>query len=160
MRIYAMMTSYELLYILPAKYTPAEIQTMIEKINGVVVAGGGTVTGTHHLGKRKLEYSIAHTRYGEYVLIYFDADTGVMPKLNETLRLSTDFLRHQIVKRDPLITTIPNYTESEERKRPMQEEELTRPKSAPAVQARPQKDAMSAADLDKKIDEILTEEVS
>ena len=37
--------------------------------------------------------------------------------MNEVLRLSTDFLRHIIVTRDPKITTIPSIIEEERRGR-------------------------------------------
>jgi len=156
------MEKYELLYIIPAKYTDAEIASLMEKINGIVVGAGATVAETHNLGKRKLAYPIDHVRQGNYILAYLEADKSVIAKLNDVLRLSIDILRHIIVVRDPFLKNIPSIIEIEER-RNEEGELIRRSSSAPAqqrTQAAPVKEAMSIAELDKKLDEILTEEVA
>lgn len=156
------MGKYELLYILPAKYTDAEVSSMIEKIKGIVTGMGAVVSETHDMGKRKLAYPINHVRNGNYVLTYFESAPDVMAKLNETLRLSVDILRHIIVTRDPHLKNIPSLVEVEERRNEEGEVEKRRDR-APLVQVKAPgvaaKDPMSMADLDKKLDAILTEEV-
>ncbi len=102
------MTQYELLYILPAKFTDAELKELTDKIAGVITNLGAKITETHQLGSRKMSYAINQVRNGSYVLVHFDAETSSMAKINETLRLSTDLLRHMIVVRDPKLTTIPS----------------------------------------------------
>ena len=155
------MEKYELLYIIPAKYTDAEVDGLIKKISGLVSGAGATVSATHHLGARKLAYPIKHVRNGHYVLTVFDAEAPVAVKLNEILRLSTDVLRHLIVKRDPRITAIPSLVEEEEFRG--RRDDL-RPRPRAPVQLRPQmpaptKPAMTSEELEKKLDEILTEEI-
>jgi len=154
------MGKYELLYIIPAKYTDAEIVSLSEKIKGIVTAAGATVTETHNLGKRKLAYPIDHVRHGNYVLSYVEAEPAVVTKLNDVLRLSVDVLRHLIVARDPYLKNIPSLVELEERRN--EEGELMRRPAAPVQQKAPvaAKDQMSMAELDKKLDQILTEEVA
>lgn len=150
------MKKYELLYILPAKYTDAELVELRKKISGIVTATGGTITEEHDLGKRKLAYPINHVRNGNYVLAYFEADAAAMQKLSTTLRLSTDLLRHLIVERDMKVTTLPSYTEVEE---PRRVEEPVRQQAMAAPMPAPAKDRITMEEVEKKLDEILTEEV-
>ena len=152
---------YELLYILPAKYTDSEVASLSEKINGIITAAGAKISETHNMGKRRLAYPIQHTRHGQYVLVYFEADTSVINKLNDTFRLSTDILRHLLILRDPHITKIPQLVDYEEIKTE-RDEEAPRPMQArPQAPVRKAPDAtpITMEDLDKKLDEILTEEV-
>jgi small subunit ribosomal protein S6 len=152
------MGNYELLYILPAKYTEGELKELTGKIDGIVKALGGTISETHNLGSRRLSYPINHERNGVYILTYFTAEPSVAPKLNDTLRLSTDLLRHVVVTRNPAFKTLPNFTEMEEaaaKKRAMRHEE----NKASMKAAAPIGTVMSMEDIDKKIDAILTEEV-
>ena len=153
------MEKYELLYLLPAKYTEEELKQMSEKIGGIVTAAGATVVATHHLGRRKLAYPINNVRVGNYILSMFDAEQPVVAKLNEMLRLSPDVLRHFITVKDPAITKIPAFVE-EETRRVHADEQPTRP-PAPPIQQQPlqSKEKISMVDLDKKLDEILTEDI-
>lgn len=156
------MEKYELLYIVPAKYTDSEISSLMEKVKGMVVTAGGNVTEMHNLGKRKLAYSIGQVRNGNYILNYFSAEPSALAKLNDTLRLSTDIVRHLVVSRDKYLVKIPSLVEVETARG----EDGERPRAmavapvAPKVQAAViPKDPMSMEELDKKLDEILTEEV-
>jgi len=154
------MEKYELLYILAAKYTDAEIVSLTEKIKGIVESLGGKVTETHDLGRRKLAYPIQHVRNGSYILVYFEADTENAAKLNDALRLSADILRHLIVKKDQYLTKIPSLVEVEERRG----EDDERPRQmAPRAAAIPQMAAaakeISMEEIDEKLDKILTDEV-
>lgn len=154
------MERYELLYIIPAKYTEAEIAQLMERVKGIVVSAGANVSEMHDLGKRKLAYPIQHVRHGNYVLVYFEADAATVAKLNETLRLSTEVLRHMIVTRDPYLTNIPSLVEVEQRS----DSDEPRPRTmaaAPVMQQAPvaKQDPLTMEELDKKLDEILTEEV-
>ena len=79
-------------------------------------------------------------------------------KLNEMFRLSTDILRHLITTKSPYLTKIPSFAEvteirtDEDRDRPRQAAPV---QQAPAVAAAP----VTMEELDKKLDQILTDEV-
>lgn len=157
------MEKYELLYIIAAKFTDAEIEALMEKINGIITSVGGKVTEKMNLGRRKLAYPISHVRNGNYVLVHFDAEPAVMAKLNDFLRLSADILRHLITVKSPYLTKVPSFaevadirTEGEEAPagQPMRPRQMA-PRAAAAKPAAP----VSMEDLDKKLDQILTEEV-
>ncbi|MEY4744665.1 MAG: hypothetical protein RL272_610 [Candidatus Parcubacteria bacterium] len=152
------MEKYELLYIIAAKYTDAEVEALMEKIKGLIASAGGSVTEMHNLGRRKLAYPISHVRNGNYVLTYFEAEPSALAKLNEMFRLSADILRHLIVARSPYLTKIPSFAELTEI-RTDGEEPRPRPmapiQQAPVIPQAP----VTMEELDKKLDEILTEEV-
>jgi small subunit ribosomal protein S6 len=152
---------YELLYIIPSKYTEDEVKSIMDKIKAIVTDGGLAVSEMHNLGKRRLAYPIKHVRFGNYVLVWFEGDKRAVAKLNEILRLSGDVLRHVIVSFNPLLNKIPNFAE-EEAKRPASEESESRPVSSrkPTSQAPVKKDEpVNMEDLEEKLDKILNEEV-
>ncbi|HTM68817.1 MAG TPA: 30S ribosomal protein S6 [Candidatus Binatia bacterium] len=153
------MEKYELLYIIAAKYTDAEIEGLMEKIKGLIASAGGNVTEMHNLGRRKLAYPISHVRNGNYVLVYFEAEPEALAKLNEMLRLSADVLRHLVTSRSPYLNKIPSFAELVEIRGEGDDQPRPRPiqqvVQAPAIPAQP----VTMEELDKKLDEILTEEV-
>jgi small subunit ribosomal protein S6 len=162
------MKQYELLYIIPAKYTEAEIGALTEKIGGIVAAGGAKVVETHQLGKRRLAYPIENVRNGSYVMSYVEGEPEAMAKVEMNLRLSTDLVRHLIIERDARITKIPSLVETAEERggergergerRERREGDRNKP-SAPKQQAAAKGSGMTEGELDKKLDKILTEEV-
>lgn len=153
------MKKYELLYILPAKFTDAEIVELRKKISGMVTAVGATITEEHDLGKRKLAYAINHARTGSYILVYFEAEAAALAKLNTTLRLSSDLLRYLIVERDMKVTTLPAYAEEEQRQERRPEEPVRHQSMAAPMPAAQPKERITMEEVEKKLDEILTEEV-
>ena len=58
------MEKFEFLYILPAKFTEAEVGGLKDKIAGIITSAGGKATETRDLGKRRLAYPINHVRHG------------------------------------------------------------------------------------------------
>jgi small subunit ribosomal protein S6 len=153
---------YELLYVIPAKYTEGEVKSIMDKMKGIVEAGGASVSEMHNLGKRRLAYPINHVRFGNYALAWFEAEASTVAKLNETLRLTEEVLRHLITVRDMNLKKIPSFAEEEPRLRRDEMEERPRvasrpsaPIQAPAIPAA----AVSGEELDKKLDALLNEKV-
>ncbi len=153
------MQKYELLFIIPAKFTETELAEQADKVKGIVTAAGATVAETHDLGRRKLAYPIKNVRNGNYFLFFLEAEEAAISKLNEMLRLSTDVLRHLVTIRDPKITKIPSFAE-EEMHRERQEAAPPRPMQ-PLPQQAPlaPKEKITMEELDKKLDEILTDDI-
>ena len=90
-------THYEMLFILPNKFTDDESKKVAEKVGQAISENGGQVTHTEYWGKKKLAYEIKHNAYGYYGLFEFDLEGNLLAKLDKDLRLSTDVLRHQII---------------------------------------------------------------
>ncbi|MBP9748636.1 30S ribosomal protein S6 [Patescibacteria group bacterium] len=158
---------YELLYILPARHTDAELPELQAKITSLIEAAGVKVVRNESAGKLKLAYAIKNNRYGQFFLVYFEAPEAAMQKVNEALRLSTDLGRYQISRAtmpEKESMKILSFEDAKTRARedraaapsyrgPAAAEAM--PEPVPAVAAKPS--ALSMEDLDKKLDQILNE---
>lgn len=156
------MQKYELLYIVPAKYTEEELKEFSEKVGTIVSQTGVNILETTVLGKRKLAYPIKHLKYGHYVLVDLEAEEDVIENLNRALRLATELLRYIVIVKDPSLTKIPDFAESGEIVKAERDEKDSRERRRPARKPAPapvKKKDVNMDDLDKKLDEILTEEV-
>lgn len=89
---------YELLYIIPNKFTEDEAKAIDEKIKGQIVSSSGEVVYSEDWGKKKLAYQIESYNYGYYKLAEFDLEGKNLRELDNFLRLSNDVLRHQIIR--------------------------------------------------------------
>lgn len=153
------MRKYEIIYIVPSKYTDAEMEGVVGKVSDILKESGAELSDTYQLGKRRLAYPIDHQRNGSYVLTHFEAEPKSILKVDQTLRLTDEVLRHMIVERDPLLTQMPSFNEADERRGEESKAQERRPApSAPKPAPVKPKD-VNMEELDKKLDEILTEEV-
>ncbi len=89
---------YEILFIVPNKFTETEAKKIIDDTEKLIADNGGEVTYREYWGKKKMAYEIKHQWYGYYQLFIFDCDGDKLQKMDLNLKLSTDILRHQIVK--------------------------------------------------------------
>lgn len=94
-------THYELLYIIPLKYTDEENIKITQEIDDLIKKYKGSIIKTSILGKRKLSYEINHVHNGYYVATHFNMGNGrnllgLTKELN--LKLNDNILRFQIVK--------------------------------------------------------------
>jgi len=144
------MEKYEILYILPAKHTEDELKSESEKIKGTLVSNGGEVVEEHYMGRRKLAYPIKHVRYGHYYLIIFKAEQDVVEKMNSTLLLMSELLRHLIIKRDPYIIGVPALREEEQIVMKEKADRDRKPRRRPATERKPASVAVKDGDSDKK----------
>ncbi|WKZ24870.1 MAG: 30S ribosomal protein S6 [Patescibacteria group bacterium] len=90
---------YELLCLVSNKFSEAEVEPIREKITKLITDNGGKITSQEYWGKRKLAYQIDGFRHGYYHLVEFDLEGVKLNDLNNRLRLSSDILRHQIIKK-------------------------------------------------------------
>lgn len=90
---------YEVLFIIPNKFTEDEAKKIITQVEETITKGGGTITNQEYWGKKKLAYEIKHNAYGYYSLAEFDMEKKDVLAVDQNLKLSTDVLRHQIVNK-------------------------------------------------------------
>jgi len=88
---------YEILFIVPNKFTEDEAKQIIAKVDEVIIKSGGEISNREYWGKKKLAYDIKQNSYGYYSLVEFDSEKEAISVIDQNLRLSTDILRHQIV---------------------------------------------------------------
>lgn len=165
---------YELLYIISNKFTEDEAKEINEKVEGIITANGAVVTFREDWGKKKLAYPISNFNYGYYRYIEFDATTEKIAKIERTIKLSSDVLRHQLLKRavrtadlpekpKPIFAFEPKKKEDEakatkpeaqeERKTEVKDEVVVKPKKTKVVKESETK--VSMEELDSKLEKIL-----
>ena len=88
---------YEILFIVPNKFTDDEAKTVIGQIEKIIADNEGQITHREYWGKKRLAYEIKHNAFGYYGLFEFDLEGKNLATIDQALRLSTDVLRHQIV---------------------------------------------------------------
>jgi small subunit ribosomal protein S6 len=163
---------YELFYLVPSQYTDQELGGVMEKVAGLVEKAGGKLARHESLGRLKLAYPIKQSRNGVYVLAHMEAEPSTMKELDRQLRLAGDLvLRHQILKlpkgvetkKYQLVAYVAPLSEEARRERGEREGAPMRPRPpvmAPAPLPVRKEEALSIADLDKKLDEILESDVT
>jgi small subunit ribosomal protein S6 len=92
------MRKYELLYIVRPELDEQAVQASLEKFQGIITNGGGEVTNSNVMGKRRLAYEIQKYRDGIYVLVNFNATPEVVKELDRVIRISDEVIRYIIVK--------------------------------------------------------------
>ena len=156
---------YEILFIIPNKFTDDEAKKVMESVGNTISENGGELSHNEYWGKKKLAYDIKHNSYGYYGLFEFDLEGKELAKIDQSLRLSTDVLRHQIVvkkkkteedlEREKTIQAkIDSKKATEDKKRGEKEKDS----SSSAVAAKPKEKAENKADLkdlDEKLEGIL-----
>lgn len=152
---------YEILYIIPSKFSDTEIDGVIERTSKSLDDAGAQVQQTKNLGKLKLAYPIKKVTHGTYVLSYFEHDGTNLPKIDQNFRLSDDILRHTILKRPEGISSV-NVSLASYQEPLTPEGKRTAPKKEKKVQVEKVTDEskMSVDDLDKQLDEILDSDLT
>ena len=93
------MNSYELLYILNNELADEAKDQVIEKLNAVVTANGGTIDNVDKWGTRRLAYPINYKNEGYYVLVNFTAPATLPDELERVMRITDSVIRFMTVKK-------------------------------------------------------------
>lgn len=88
---------YEMLYIIPVKYTVDELPAINQKVKDLMAEYHCQITREEDLGKKKLTYPIGQVYHGYYFVVEFNMEPSELQKLNNSLRLSADISRHMII---------------------------------------------------------------
>jgi len=155
-------THYEALFIIPNKFTEEEAKVLMDKVGKIITENGGAITHNEYWGKKKLAYEIKHNAYGYYGLFEFDLEGKFLAKIDQTLRLSTDVLRHQIIvkkaktveeiaKEKAIRVKIDSKKVEEEKKK----EEKVKQASLSSAPAKAKDKKVDLKDLDEKLEGIL-----
>lgn len=166
------MPRYELCYILSAQVSDDQVPGVSEDIKNIVNGFGATELEEQHLGKKKLAYPIKKTRNGYYVALRFLLDSKTINKLDAKIRAQTNtIIRYIIVNLDEHLkrsekdkiaqASLPKRTEGENGVIADKEPETISPESQKESEPAKKEEApakdLSEADLDKKIEDALTE---
>lgn len=171
------MAKYELMYIIPGKYTEEEVGPIRTTVKDLLIKNEAQLIREQDLGKKKLAYPIQQNYYGYYILNDFDAPGESVAKLESAMKMMPEILRQQIVHRLEAAKTVGKEPTARPRTEELAgatpaESLITRvlPETAEPArldgQARQVKEAMPAKklkisldELGQKLDEILKEDI-
>lgn len=91
------MRKYELMYIVRSDVDEQVVQAGLERYQGIITNGGGEITESNVMGKRRLAYEINKSRDGIYVLVNFTATPDVVKELDRVIRITDEVIRFMIV---------------------------------------------------------------
>lgn len=96
------MHQYEVMYILRADLEDTVTQELINRFNGVITAGGGTVDSvdTQNWGKRRLAYTIDYQNEGYYVLAKFTSGPDLPAELERNFKINENVIRFLVTRVD------------------------------------------------------------
>jgi small subunit ribosomal protein S6 len=154
-------STYELLYILPNKYSEDEAKGISDKVKAIIAENGGKIILFDDWGKKKLAYQVKGYKHGYYILIEFENETKNLERINMLLRNSGDILRHQIllkiIKTTEQLEAEKKIAEKIAAKKMAQkaEEEQEQAKKEAEEKPKKKKEKLDMEKLDEKLDNIL-----
>lgn len=94
------MREYEMMYITKPSLEAEQQEALQERVNGLITAGGGEVSGVDVWGKRRLGYPIDHETEGHYVVLTFKGSEEIVRELDRVLSITDDFIRFKTLRID------------------------------------------------------------
>lgn len=94
------MALYEHVFLARQDLAQAQVDQMAETATKIIEDGQGKVVKTETWGLRSLAYRIAKNRKAHYVMLEFDAPTGVVAELERQLGINEDVIRFMTVRVD------------------------------------------------------------
>ena len=91
------MKSYEMLYIIDNSINDEQKAALVEKVNSIVTANGGTDINVDKWGEKKFAYEINYKSEGYYVLATFNAEVTAIKPISDLLNITENVVRHMIV---------------------------------------------------------------
>lgn len=159
------MKKYELLLALPGTLDEIEAQTRSNEILAFVKENSENAE-ISTMGKMRLAYPIKQIRYGYFYTIVFSTEVAKLKAMQEKFGLMRDLLRAMITEfniaynpsqRATFATTTSDASSTEETKVEYVKPEHT---SAPVVKTEKAVEKVDMADIDKKLDEIISGNIS
>ena len=143
---------YELLFIIPNKFTEGEANSIVAKVKKSITEEEGAITFTEFWGKKRLAYPIKQNSYGYYSLLEFDLDGEKLARINKILRMSNDVIRFQIVRKK--IKTAEQLEKEKKISEKIAVKNIAKEQKA-EEKGRGKEKKLDLKDLDEKLDDIL-----
>jgi small subunit ribosomal protein S6 len=91
---------YELVYLLPAESSEADLADLQSQVEGIVGRFSGTIEKTENWGRRRLAYEIGPHREAVYVLHVINGPGELIKELDRRLKVIDKVVRHLVVRVD------------------------------------------------------------
>lgn len=96
------MKAYELMVILDPSLDDEARTGVMDKIQALVTAPGGTVDSTDEWGARRLAYEIDGRMDGWYAVLQLHATPEIVAEVDRVLRITDPVVRYMLLRRDDL----------------------------------------------------------
>ncbi len=127
---------YELLCLIPNKYTEQEVPKIQETVKSLIEGVGGSIKKEVNFGKRRLAYPVKHNHYGYYLMTHFELASVKTKDLDQKLKVQDEILRHLITFPLPEGVLGEDAGDLRQEEQPQKKEE-TKKEEAPAAKKRP-----------------------
>ena len=97
------MRHYEIVFLVHPDQSE-QVPAMLERYQGRIANGSGTIHRLEDWGRRQLSYPIAKVHKAHYVLMNIECDQKTLDELTGAFRFSDAVLRHLVIKEDSAIT--------------------------------------------------------
>jgi small subunit ribosomal protein S6 len=78
----------------------ADVKKVLDKVGKIITDNKGKVVETVEQGKKRLEYTIKNETHAIFQLLTLELPAEAVGKIDSTLNITDDVLRHLIVKVD------------------------------------------------------------
>jgi small subunit ribosomal protein S6 len=92
--------TYEIMFIVRPDVEEADMDKLIETFSGYITDGGGSVTSTEKMGRRRLAYTVKKFNDGFYVLLVVEAPASLISEIERRLRVSEPVIKFITVRMD------------------------------------------------------------
>jgi small subunit ribosomal protein S6 len=92
--------TYEIMFIVRPDVEEAELDKLIDTFSGYVTTGGGTITSTEKMGRRRLAYTVKKFNDGFYILLIVEAPASLISEIERRLRVSEQVIKFITVRMD------------------------------------------------------------
>ncbi len=93
------MQSYEVVFIVHPDLDENGLKGVIDRVQGWITDGGGTVAKVDQWGKRRMAYPIRKQREGQYVYMETDIAPAFTATLERNLRFLEPVIRFSIISK-------------------------------------------------------------
>ena len=90
------MNKYESVVIINPNLENEAIKALVKKFSDLIDSDG-KVTSVEELGKKKLAYEIKKHKEAHYIVINFEAATGIIPELERVYKIADDVIKFIVV---------------------------------------------------------------
>ncbi len=163
------MKIYELLYIIPSKYTEKETDGITKEVETAVTEAKINIIESKPPEKRAMAYPVGRSHFGIYCLLKIAGDGDSINKLDEKLRLMPEIARHQIfIFKETQRPDLEKIKRSRKERKPLQaapparKSDASRKEAASAEEklkesSKIEKGKIKLEELDQKLEELLKE---
>jgi len=149
---------YETLMVLESKLSEDQKNAIIEKIKGIIEAGG-TLEKLDLWGNRRLAYPINYQTEGYYVVIQFTSNPELPREIERVYGITDGILRFLVIKRDERYLDVQVKLDTRSAAKASPKEEIVEETAEPSDE-KPKEEAKKAPKKAKAVvTEALTEEV-